>query len=175
MEIPVVFYVSLFIFLPFFICTLCCLSYFELLFELPLWYFQLFWPQCPPPLHICLLFVYTICFQSRQHSLQYTLDKSTGQWRNDNPRHWQHCVHKTKNMISCEITVVLLISVHVEESYNRIIKTAKQSNRVFKKQTKKDKKQKQKQTNTKSEKKPVIISWPDYATRTLRIIFSLPD
>jgi hypothetical protein len=61
-------------------------------------------------------------------------------------------------MISCEITVVLLISVHVEESYNRIIKTAKQSNRVFKKQTKKDKKQKQKQTNTKSEKKTVIIS-----------------
>ena len=33
----------------------------------------------PPPLHICLLFVYTICFQSKQHSLQYTLDKSTGQ------------------------------------------------------------------------------------------------
>ena len=65
--------------------------------------------------------------------------------------------------------------VHVEESYNRIIKTAKQSNRVLKKQTKKDKKQKQKQTNTKSEKKPVIISRPDYATRTLRIMFSLPD
>jgi len=44
-AIPVLFYISLFIFLPFFICTLCSLSFFALLFEFLLLYFQLFWPQ----------------------------------------------------------------------------------------------------------------------------------
>jgi hypothetical protein len=125
--------------------------------------FDIFFSSDPNPPPNCLLFICTICFQSRQHSLQYTLDKSTGQWRNDNPRHWQHCVHKTKNMISCEFTVVILINVHVEESYNRMIKTANQSNRVFKKQN-----------STKAEKNLVMISWPDYAIRQLRNILFLP-
>ena len=55
-------------------------------------------------------------------------------------------------MISCEFTVVILISGHVEWSYIRIIKTAKQSNRIFKKE-KQTKKNTKKKTNKKTNKK----------------------
>ena len=51
-----------------FICQLCCLSFFNLLFELPLLHFQLFFPQRPP-----IVYYLSVQYVSRVHNTAYNI------------------------------------------------------------------------------------------------------